>query len=116
MNAEWAPVEIDEDGVEQIDAEWVAANHDKLSIVDVREPDEFSGPLGHIDGARLIPLAQLPMQLDTIERAKPVVTVCLSGGRSAQAWMLLRHAGLGQVANLDGGMRRWHELGLPVSR
>jgi len=37
----------------------------------------------------------------------PVVTVCRSGARSAQASVLLGKAGFGKVANLSGGMLRW---------
>jgi sulfur dioxygenase len=86
----------------------------QVQIVDVREPAEFTGPLGHIRGAALIPLAELQARLVDIDCARPVVTVCRSGTRSAQAAVLLGKAGLTQVANLAGGMLRWRAAGYPV--
>jgi sulfur dioxygenase len=85
-----------------------------VQIVDVRESAEFTGSLGHILGARLIPLAELPSRVDELDRARPVVTVCRSGTRSAQAAVLLGKAGLAQVANLAGGMLRWRAAGHAV--
>ena len=66
-------------------------------------------------GAELVPLRELAGALGAIPRDKPIVTVCRSGGRSAQAFVLLKRAGVERVANLTGGMLRWHENGLPVS-
>lgn len=85
-----------------------------VQIVDVREPDEFTGPLGHIAGAALMPMAELPARIDRLDRARPVVTVCRSGTRSAQAAVLLGKAGIADVANLAGGMLRWRAAGYPV--
>jgi sulfur dioxygenase len=83
-------------------------------IVDVREPGEFVGPLGHIRGALLLPMADLPTRMAELDRTRPVVTVCRSGTRSAQAAQLLAKAGFAHVANLAGGMLRWRALGHPA--
>jgi sulfur dioxygenase len=83
-------------------------------IVDVREPGEFVGPLGHIRGALLMPMADLPTRMAELDRTRPVVTVCRSGTRSAQAAQLLTKAGFAHVANLAGGMLRWRALGHPA--
>ena len=115
MNESWAPLQRTYAGIDEINPEWVAAHCDETLILDVREPDEYVGSLGHIEGAVLIPLAQLPAQVASIETEKPIVTVCRSGGRSAQAFVLLKRAGLDRVANLTGGMIHWHEFGLPVT-
>lgn len=115
LQSDWAPLRRSYAGIDEIEPEWVAAHRDSVHIVDVREPDEFSGPMGHIAGASLLPLGQLAARLDTLERGRPIVTVCRSGGRSAQAVVLLRRAGFERLANLNGGMLHWHELGLPVS-
>ena len=45
---------------------------------------------------------------------RPVVTVCRAGSRSAQATVILKEAGFGEVANLAGGMLRWRAEGHPV--
>ena len=75
--------------------------------MDVREPDEFNGALGHVPGARLVPLGSIPGRAGELSKERPVVTVCRSGARSAQASVLLRKAGFEKVANLAGGMLRW---------
>jgi len=80
----------------------------------VREHDEFHGPLGHIRGATLIPLADLQKRSGELSRDRPLVTVCRSGARSAQAVVLLQKAGFVDVANLAGGMIRWRADGYPV--
>jgi glyoxylase-like metal-dependent hydrolase (beta-lactamase superfamily II)/rhodanese-related sulfurtransferase len=115
LSSDWAPLHRTYAGIDEIDAEWVAAHHESARVIDVREADEFTGPLGHIEGASLIPLGQLAGRIDEIETDTPLVTVCRSGGRSAQAWVMLRRAGFERVVNLTGGMLAWHELGLPVS-
>jgi glyoxylase-like metal-dependent hydrolase (beta-lactamase superfamily II)/rhodanese-related sulfurtransferase len=113
-SADWAPLNRSYAGIDEVDPEWLAAHPGTARIIDVREPDEFTGPLGHIAGAELIPLRQLGVAFDTFSKDEPIVTVCRSGARSAQAFVLLRRAGIERVANLSGGMLRWHEYGLPV--
>jgi rhodanese-related sulfurtransferase len=77
-------------------------------ILDVRGPDEFDGPLGHIDGARNVPLPDLPLRIAEIGReAGPVVVVCLTDKRSSQAAASLADAGIRDVTVLRGGMRAW---------
>jgi sulfur dioxygenase len=62
-----------------------------------------------------VPLSQLMSRLDELDRERPVVAVCRSGVRSAQASVLLNKAGFGKVANLAGGMLRWKTEGLPAA-
>ena len=76
-----------------------------LTVVDVREPREFSA--GHLATALNIPLADLPARLAELPRQSPVVFVCRSGGRSRAASELAARAGLQGVADLDGGMLAW---------
>ncbi len=77
-------------------------------ILDVRGPDEFDGPLGHIDGARNVPLAELLRHIAAINReTSPIVVVCLTDKRSSQAAALLAGSGVRNVAVLRGGMRAW---------
>jgi len=87
---------------------------DNVVIVDVREPQEYTGPLGHIRGAMLIPLGQLARRSGELSRNRPVVAVCRSGARSAQAIVILQQAGLTDAANLSGGMLRWRADGHAV--
>jgi rhodanese-related sulfurtransferase len=60
-----------------------------------------------VPGAKLIPLGSLNEHAAELAKDRPIVTVCRSGARSAQATVLLGKAGFTQVANLSGGMLRW---------
>jgi rhodanese-related sulfurtransferase len=79
-------------------------------IIDVRGPDEFAGPLGHIEGALNVPLAALAARTADLVRADcPIITVCLTDKRSAQAAADLAAAGARDVAVLRGGMTAWRQ-------
>jgi sulfur dioxygenase len=85
-------------------------------LVDVREPEEFIGELGHIQGALLVPLDSLKGRLAKLHgyADRTVVVVCRAGARSATAGAILRSAGFHRVKNLDGGMLAWKAASLPV--
>ena len=110
----WAPLTYTFAGIWEIDPEALEENASRVQIIDVREPDEYDGPLGCIRGSRLIPLGRLPETAAELGRDRPIVTVCRSGARSAQASVLLQKAGFSDVANLAGGMLRWRAEGHPV--
>ncbi len=84
-------------------------------IVDVRQPDEFHGDLGHIDGADLVPLPELASSISGWDLEAPLLIVCHSGRRAAAACDLLVGAGFTDVQNLKGGMVAWNAAGLPVN-
>ncbi len=111
----WAPLTYTFAGIWEIHPQWLEDNLGAVQIVDVREPAEFDGALGRIPGARLIPLGELEARASELAQDRPVVTVCRAGGRSAQATVILRKAGLESVANLAGGMLRWRAEGRVVS-
>jgi glyoxylase-like metal-dependent hydrolase (beta-lactamase superfamily II)/rhodanese-related sulfurtransferase len=110
----WAPLTWTFAGLWEIDPGTLEEVLSAVQVVDVREADEFSGALGHIAGARLMPMDELPQRVAELDRTRPVVTVCRSGTRSAQAAVLLAKAGLTDVANLAGGMLRWRAAGHPA--
>ena len=112
-NTEWGPVTVTFAGVPEIVPDWVARHLDDLSVLDVREPVEYDGDLGHITGSNLIPLGQLRDRLEEIPDDRPVVTVCQSGTRSGMAAQILLNAGFEKVANISGGLIRWARLALP---
>jgi rhodanese-related sulfurtransferase len=91
--------------------------HD-LAVVDVRNPEEFSGPTGHIPGARNIPvelLAAAPSALG-LPAERSIVMVCLTDKRSERAAKALRAASFGPVFVLRGGMQRWNAERRPVEQ
>lgn len=88
----------------------------EVRIIDVREPHEFVGELGHVPGSTLVPLGALMAQAVGWPKDVEYLLVCRSGGRSAQASMALTRAGFGRVMNLVGGMLAWNQAGLSVER
>ncbi|MEQ1570861.1 MAG: rhodanese-like domain-containing protein [Myxococcota bacterium] len=88
---------------------------DVFDLVDVREPHEFTGELGHVAGARSVPLATVDPRTG-FDRDRPVLVICRSGGRSARAAAALVAAGFPRVYNLTGGMLAWNEARLPIAR
>ena len=109
---DWAPLQFTFAGIWEIAPQALEEHAAQAQIVDVREPDEFSGPLGHIRGAKLIPLGELQGRACELANDRPIVTVCRAGSRSAQAYNILRQAGFTRLANLSGGMLRWRAEGL----
>ena len=88
-----------------------------VAVIDVRGPDEFSGPLGHIADARNVPLPELARRVAELGSLieTPVVLVCQTDKRSANAAAVLDAAGFRDVLVLRGGMMRWNGAGLPVA-
>jgi glyoxylase-like metal-dependent hydrolase (beta-lactamase superfamily II)/rhodanese-related sulfurtransferase len=108
--AEWGPVTETYAGILEIDSEWVSGHLDELCVLDVRDRHEVADrELGCIPGSLNIPLSELRDRIAEVPTERPVVAVCRSGRRSAQATVILRKSGLTDVANLAGGMLRWRE-------
>jgi rhodanese-related sulfurtransferase len=78
---------------------------DAPMIIDVRQPEEYAQ--GHIPGARLIPLDQLPQRVGELDPGAEIVAVCRSGNRSGVAAEWLRAQGFRRVLNLRGGLKAW---------
>ena len=111
---DWAPLRYSFAGVWEIEPLGLEEHQGGVQVLDVREPDEFTGPLGHIKDAVLIPLGELADRAGELERDRPIVAVCRAGSRSAQATVILQQAGFADIANLAGGMLRWRAEGHPV--
>ncbi|MEE9464719.1 MAG: rhodanese-like domain-containing protein [Candidatus Neomarinimicrobiota bacterium] len=80
-------------------------------VLDVRTPAEFTGPLGHIDGAYLIPVQELEnrvAELDTL-KDRPIYVICRSGNRSKTATGILLENDF-RAVNVAGGMQAWNKL------
>jgi rhodanese-related sulfurtransferase len=88
---------------------------DAMLLVDVRQPEEFTSPPGHLPGAINVPLAELPYRTgELVARRRSVVLVCKTDRRSAHAAAALLDAGLSDVAVLRGGTDGWHKQGLAL--
>lgn len=80
-----------------------------LLLIDVREPDELTGPLGKIPQARNVPMEELKMNPEQFPRNKTLVLICRSGHRTLKAAELLAEHGY-VVYSVDGGMQEWCQL------
>ncbi len=114
--APWAPVEMSSDGVPELPPEWVAAHASEVRLVDVRDPDEYVGELGHVVGSELVPCSGIEAAAQRWERSTPLVVLCASGKRSAKAVLSLRGLGFERVASMRGGMKAWVERRFPIER
>lgn len=79
-------------------------NGESINLIDVREVDEVKA--GHIPGIVNIPLGLLEAKLPDLDKNKPYIMVCRSGGRSGQATAFLTSKGY-DVTNMVGGMLAW---------
>jgi len=77
---------------------------DSYTLLDVRQDWEYAE--GHVPGARLLPLPELPDKLADLPRDRPVLAYCRSGRRSAAAAGLLAGQGY-EVMNILGGFSAW---------
>lgn len=111
---DWAPLSYTFAGIWEIQPNVLEEYLERVTVIDVREPDEYSGAFGHILGSKLIPLGSLVARLEELPKDKPLVMVCRSGARSAQATVLLKNKGIAKVANLAGGMLRWRAQRFPA--
>ena len=91
-----------------------AASEPNRIVLDVREPYEYAA--GHIAGAELLPLSQLPSRLDEVPADQPVYVYCHSGNRSRQASEILAKAGKKDIRDVRGGILAWEAAGYPITR
>ncbi|MCB0340685.1 MAG: rhodanese-like domain-containing protein [Pseudobdellovibrionaceae bacterium] len=99
-----------------VTCEEVFEKKDGVHLIDVRRPDEYTGDLGHIPGATLITLDEIPSRKNELPTTGTIVFICRSGGRSAQASAMAKEAGLQNVFNMQGGMMAWNDKKFKVER
>ncbi len=88
------------------------ASEDGATIIDCRESWEYE--MGHVPGAILIPMGEIPGRVDEIPDG--AVIVCATGNRSGNVCAWLATQGKENVANLDGGTQAWMMEGFDVER
>lgn len=77
-----------------------------IQLIDVRQPDEYA--FAKIDGAKLIPLGEIPSRINEIDPNRETVVHCKMGGRSARAIEFMQRSGYtGELKNLVGGITAW---------
>ncbi len=86
--------------------EYMKKEHpDELTILDVRQPNEYEA--GHIPGAKLIPLPDIISRFGEIDSKTATVVYCAVGGRSRIAAQMIAAQGFSDVYNLSGGFKAW---------
>jgi adenylyltransferase/sulfurtransferase len=78
---------------------------DQLTIVDVREPNEYQ--INRIPGSILIPLGEIPRRYAELDPEAELIMQCKTGARSGRAADYLRTVGFKRVLNLKGGIVDW---------
>ena len=94
-------------------SQFAAAHADGAVVVDVREPGEYVS--GHVPGAVLMPMGQLPSRLSELDRDRLVYVICATGNRSGAMASLLTRAGF-DARSVSGGTIAWSQSGRPVVR
>ncbi len=91
-------------------------NRQRAVVVDVSEADEFA--LGHVGGAKNVPVGQLEDRLPDAVKNKgvPLILVCSNGSRANRALGVAKKLGYEQAQVLTGGMKSWKEANLPIEK
>ncbi len=95
-------------GVAEVSAKWASEHRGEFDFVDVREPHELQGPLGAAEGVSNVPLADFLADLGARKAERPLVLICRSGRRSAQAVSQMEGLGFSCVASVEGGTIAWN--------
>ena len=83
-------------------------------IIDIRTSGEFKE--GHLEGARQIDFLEddFAARVRKLDRARPYLIHCRSGGRSSRSLALWNKLGFKKVYHLDGGILAWEKASHPV--
>lgn len=106
----------DQEGISVVDSNKFEQQMKESSsqIVDVRTPEEFEE--GHITNAVNMNVTgdDFEKQIESLDKEKPVMVYCKSGGRSARAASILKDKGFKNVYDLDGGIIGWNKANKPI--
>lgn len=103
-------------GFRDVTPQQLASTAVRPRLVDVREPHEYTGELGHVEGAELVPMNSALEAAKAWDRDADVVLICRSGNRSGRVAAALTSMGFKGLMNLAGGMLAWNAASLPVAR
>lgn len=95
------------DDLSVAEAEAMIASAQDLQVIDVRTPGEYKG--GHLKNARLIPIDDFENRFSEIDKNKPVLLYCASGGRSEIALDTLKKAGYKKAVHMSAGFDAWRK-------
>ena len=82
-------------------------NNENFILLDVRTDQEVF--ISKIQGSIHIPMNDVPLRLDELNKEKEIVVQCKSGKRSARVCEFLLNNNFSNVKNLKGGIIAWSE-------
>ena len=87
---------------------------DNIQLVDVRTPKEYKG--GFIENAQNIDFRSdtFTEDIKKLDKDKPIIIYCHSGGRSAKCAKKMLEAGFTKVYDLEGGISKWKLEGYKI--
>lgn len=89
-------------------------NEDDFVLLDIRDAHEYAID-GYIEGSVRIPMGELTMRVNELDKNQEIVVYCRTGGRSARVATWMRQQGFSNVLDLDGGVHAWEKAKLPTS-
>jgi hydroxyacylglutathione hydrolase len=99
--------------IKSITAEQMKAEvNDGLMVLDVRKPSEWN--ISHVKDAVFTPLAEMPGNLSSFDKAKPYLVHCGGGYRSMMAISLMKRHGFKNLMNIYGGFGAMQQAGLEI--
>ena len=108
---------LDGVSIQEVDPREVDGKLGDFTLIDVRSSEEFENDIGRLPKARLMPIkGDLRSQLSRLDREKPYLFICRSGGRSMRACRLALTLGFRNITNLKGGMLAWEKTALPMEQ
>jgi len=87
-----------------------------LVVLDIRTPQEYAE--GHLAGSSNLDFYEPDFadSLDALDKELPYFVYCRSGNRTSQAIETMKDLGFTEVYELDGGIVKWAEAGLPIEQ
>ncbi len=83
-----------------------------VEVLDVRKPGEWN--VSHLKNAQFYPLANMPHNLELLDKSKPYVVHCGGGYRSMIAISLMKQHGFKNLINVSGGFGAMLNAGLEI--
>jgi rhodanese-related sulfurtransferase len=96
--------------------EFVASQGPAVRLIDIRDPQDFIGPLGYIPGSDWIPHERIASLPERLGPESPLVVVSRHGERASAVARMLEGRGLRHVAALAGGIAQWLSFGFSTTR
>lgn len=86
----------------------------QAQLIDVRTPEEFAE--GHLVGAKNLNIFDddFTAKIEKLDKKKPVLVYCHSGGRSGEAYDALKKVGFVTVLDMKNGFSSWKKEGRKI--